>query len=79
VSAAVVGIGLALEESVLLERVEEGDGVSWVQVLTHLAGQIPTRRLSTEADVARMVAFLASPANGNTTGAEIPVTGGLHL
>jgi NAD(P)-dependent dehydrogenase (short-subunit alcohol dehydrogenase family) len=49
------------------------------EVLTHLAGQTPTRRLSTEADVARLVAFLASPANGNTTGAEIPVTGGLHL
>ncbi|HEX8862165.1 MAG TPA: hypothetical protein VGC06_24320 [Actinomycetes bacterium] len=45
---------------------------------------MPSRRdwaptQATEADVARLVAFLASPANGNTTGAEIPVTGGLHL
>jgi 3-oxoacyl-[acyl-carrier protein] reductase len=48
------------------------------EALARIAGQTPTRRLSTEADVARMVAFLASPANGNTTGAEVPVSGGLH-
>jgi 3-oxoacyl-[acyl-carrier protein] reductase len=48
------------------------------EVLAHIAGQTPTRRLSTEQDVARLVTFLASPANGNTTGAEIPVSGGLH-
>jgi 3-oxoacyl-[acyl-carrier protein] reductase len=46
--------------------------------LEAIARQTPTRRLSTEDDVARLVAFLASPANGNTTGAEIPVTGGLY-
>lgn len=47
--------------------------------LAAMAAQTPTRRLSTEDDVARLVAFLASPANGNTTGAEIPVTGGSYL
>ena len=46
--------------------------------LEAIARQTPTRRLSTEDDVARLVVFLASPANGNTTGAEIPVTGGLY-
>src|SRR5262249_41623436 len=49
------------------------------QALTAMAAQVPTRRLSTEDDVARLVVFLASPANGNTTGAEIPVTGGSYL
>jgi 3-oxoacyl-[acyl-carrier protein] reductase len=48
------------------------------EILAHMASQTPTRRLSTEEDVARLVAFLASPANGNTTGAEVPVAGGLH-
>jgi 3-oxoacyl-[acyl-carrier protein] reductase len=48
------------------------------RALAHIASQTPTRRLSTVEDVARLVAFLASPANGNTTGAEIPVSGGLH-
>jgi 3-oxoacyl-[acyl-carrier protein] reductase len=36
----------------------------------------PTGRLSTEEDVANMIVFLASAANGNTTGEVVHVSGG---
>ena len=37
----------------------------------------PSKRLSTPEDVANLVVFLGSEANGNINGAVIPVTGGL--
>jgi len=39
----------------------------------------PTKRLTTEEDVARAVLFLASEQADNITGVNIPVTGGSHL
>lgn len=39
--------------------------------------QTPSRRLSTPEDVAPAVVFLGSPANGNITGAYLPVAGGI--
>jgi len=40
------------------------------------AARSPSGRLSTPEDVARVVAFVCSEANGNLTGEIIPVTGG---
>jgi NAD(P)-dependent dehydrogenase (short-subunit alcohol dehydrogenase family) len=48
-------------------------------VLDQIAGQTPTRRLATEEDVARVVAFLASAANRSVTGVEVRVCGGLFM
>jgi 3-oxoacyl-[acyl-carrier protein] reductase len=48
-------------------------------VLDQMAAQTPTRRLATEGDVARVVAFLASAANASVTGADIHVSGGMHM
>jgi NAD(P)-dependent dehydrogenase (short-subunit alcohol dehydrogenase family) len=39
--------------------------------------QTPSARLSTPNDIAATVAFLGSPANGNITGAYLPVAGGI--
>jgi 3-oxoacyl-[acyl-carrier protein] reductase len=44
--------------------------------LEQRAGRTPTRRLATEQDVAGVVVFLASAANGSVTGTEIRVDGG---
>ena len=48
-------------------------------VLEGVAAQTPIRRLATEDDVARVVAFLASGANGAVTGAEVRVSGGMRM
>jgi NAD(P)-dependent dehydrogenase (short-subunit alcohol dehydrogenase family) len=48
-------------------------------VLESMAAQTPTRRLASEDDVARVVAFLASAANASVTGADIHVSGGMHM
>jgi NAD(P)-dependent dehydrogenase (short-subunit alcohol dehydrogenase family) len=47
-------------------------------VLDQIAASTPTRRLATEDDVARVVAFLASAANCSVTGAAVRVSGGLE-
>jgi 3-oxoacyl-[acyl-carrier protein] reductase len=44
--------------------------------LTGEAARCPSGQLSTPDDVARVVTFLCSAANGNVTGEVIPVTGG---
>jgi NAD(P)-dependent dehydrogenase (short-subunit alcohol dehydrogenase family) len=43
----------------------------------HLASRVPLGRIGADADVARTVAFLASPAAAYITGAEIVVDGGM--
>nr|WP_246308104.1 SDR family oxidoreductase [Halobaculum salinum] len=42
-----------------------------------VAERTPSDRISTPEDVAALVAFLGSEANGNVNGAVVPVTGGL--
>jgi 3-oxoacyl-[acyl-carrier protein] reductase len=49
------------------------------EVFERIAAQTPTRRLSTEEDIAMVVAFLASEANGAVTGAEVRASGGLRM
>ena len=46
-------------------------------VLEQWASMTPTGRLATEEDVARVVAFLASDANGSATGCVLRVSGGM--
>lgn len=46
---------------------------------TALLSQVPLGRLGTPADVAGMVAFLASPAGAYVTGETLHVNGGLHM
>jgi 3-oxoacyl-[acyl-carrier protein] reductase len=43
-----------------------------------VASRTPSGRLSTPEDIARTVAFLASPANGNINGTYLPVAGGIN-
>lgn len=43
------------------------------------AGQQPVGRLLEPAEIARVLAFLAAPESGATTGAVVPVDGGLAL
>ena len=47
-------------------------------VIEHLASLAPTGRLATEAEVARVVVFLAAPANRSVTGATVRVGSGLY-
>lgn len=49
------------------------------EVLEQIATSTPTKRLATEEDVARVVTFLASAANGSVTGAAVRVSGGLEF
>ena len=44
-----------------------------------LLGQIPLARLGQAAEIAAVVAFLASDAAGYVTGATIPVNGGMYM
>jgi NAD(P)-dependent dehydrogenase (short-subunit alcohol dehydrogenase family) len=46
-------------------------------VLERFANMTPTGRLATEEDVARVVTFLASEANGSVNGVAVRVSGGL--
>lgn len=48
-------------------------------ILEHSIAMTPARRLGTEAEVARLVAFLCSDAAGFINGAEIDIDGGLRL
>ena len=48
-------------------------------VLERVVATLPARRLIKPAEVAALVAFLASDAAGSVTGEEIGVTGGVHL
>ena len=47
--------------------------------LEQIAAATPIKRLATEAEVARVVVFLASEANGSVTGTAIRVSGGLQM
>jgi NAD(P)-dependent dehydrogenase (short-subunit alcohol dehydrogenase family) len=47
------------------------------EVRESVATKTPTGRLSTPEDVAAAVVFLGSAANGNVTGAYVPVAGGI--
>jgi NAD(P)-dependent dehydrogenase (short-subunit alcohol dehydrogenase family) len=49
------------------------------QVFERIAAQTPTRHLATEEDIAHVVAFLVSAANGAVTGEEVRVSGGLRM
>ena len=62
-----------------LVATEKHRGTIPAQAFEQWAAQTPTRRLSTEDDVANLAVFLASPANANTTGTEIRVDGGRGL
>jgi len=44
-----------------------------------LMSQIPLNRLGSTADVAKAVAFLASPAAGYITGETLHVNGGMYM
>jgi 3-oxoacyl-[acyl-carrier protein] reductase len=46
-------------------------------IVDHQAKATPTGRLATGDEVARMIVFLASEANGNATGQIISVSGGM--
>jgi NAD(P)-dependent dehydrogenase (short-subunit alcohol dehydrogenase family) len=64
----------------LLDKVDpkirrEAAGRTDVEVKALLNQRMPHLRFSTPADVARVIAFLASAANGNVSGAVVPVAG----
>jgi acetoacetyl-CoA reductase len=48
-------------------------------VLDKIVAGIPVKRLGTPADIASMVAWLASDESGFATGADFSVNGGLHM
>jgi NAD(P)-dependent dehydrogenase (short-subunit alcohol dehydrogenase family) len=48
------------------------------EVRESVRSQTPTGRLSTPEDVAAAIVFLGSPANGNISGAYLPVAGGTN-
>jgi 3-oxoacyl-[acyl-carrier protein] reductase len=54
------------------------EGVDEATVLSRVAADIPMGRLGTAAEVAAMVAFLATPAAAYVTGQAIAVDGGLQ-
>ena len=47
------------------------------EVLQSIVNSVPMRRMGTPEEIANTVAWLASEGNGYTTGANIPVNGGL--
>jgi NAD(P)-dependent dehydrogenase (short-subunit alcohol dehydrogenase family) len=47
------------------------------EFLAMLMRNVPLRRLGTADDIARAALFLASPASAYTSGAVVPVDGGL--
>ena len=47
------------------------------EVLQSIVNSIPMRRMGTPEEIAHAVAWLASEENAYTTGANIPVNGGL--
>ena len=49
------------------------------EVLEKIVGTIPVKRLGTPDEIASIVAWLAGPESGFTTGAEFAVNGGLHM
>ncbi len=65
----VVQPGLIPTERTVNGRVSEG-------VINHVTKATLTGRLSTSEEVARVIVFLASGANGNATGQTIKVKGG---
>ena len=48
-------------------------------VLDKIVAGIPVKRLGTPADIASIVAWLASDESGFATGADFSVNGGLHM
>ena len=49
------------------------------EVLEKIIATIPVKRLGTPDEIASIVAWLAGPESGFTTGAEFAVNGGLHM
>ena len=49
------------------------------EVLEKIVATIPVKRLGTPEEIAAIVAWLAGPDSGFTTGAELAINGGLHM
>jgi acetoacetyl-CoA reductase len=49
------------------------------EVLEKIVATIPVKRLGTPDEIAAIVAWLAGPDSGFTTGAELAINGGLHM
>jgi NAD(P)-dependent dehydrogenase (short-subunit alcohol dehydrogenase family) len=59
-----------LDETARLYGLESGDA---------FARQQPIERLIEPAEIAELIAWIASPGSGAVTGAELPIDGGLSL
>jgi acetoacetyl-CoA reductase len=48
-------------------------------VLDKIVATIPVKRLGEPSEIASIIAWLAGPESGYTTGADFSVNGGLHM
>jgi meso-butanediol dehydrogenase/(S,S)-butanediol dehydrogenase/diacetyl reductase len=62
-----------------MERIATSRTMTVDDAYAEASRNIPTRRPATVAEVADLVAWLASPQAGSMNGAVIPVDGGAHV
>jgi 3-oxoacyl-[acyl-carrier protein] reductase len=60
----------------IIRNKAEKSGKTYDEIKNEMIAEVPVGRISEPAEVAAIVAFLASPAAGYITGINVPVDGG---
>ncbi|MDX1651414.1 MAG: SDR family oxidoreductase [Brumimicrobium sp.] len=63
-------------KSIAENKADQSADLNYEEIISHMASQVPMKRIAEPEEIANAVAFLASPAAGYINGINVPVDGG---